>query len=126
MTISVAKYFSLYTTVDIQTVLSIWLDADKSDNLTAKFKNTNEKSRIDSKDRKAIHNAVVALRNTEISYLMLFFQKYITVEYFEIAIRRILALQNNHADYLINAAKSIFYSVSNLKVIISDDSSWVE
>lgn len=93
----------------------MWLDLGNSEKLSAELTVTNGMKKVDSRDRKNICSKINHLRNSEIMYLVLYFQKYITFEYFELGLRKVLS-DEAHAESVINSAKELVNSSSPFKV----------
>ena len=93
----------------------MWLDLGNSEKLSAELTIINGKKSVDSRDRKNISSKINHLRNSEIMYLVLYFQKYITFEYFELGLRKVIS-DEAHAEVVINSAKELVNTSNPLKV----------
>ena len=93
----------------------MWLDLGNSENLSAELTVTNGKKSLDSRDRKNICSKINHLRNSEMMYLVLYFQKFITFEYFELGLRKVIS-NEAHAEVVINSAKELVNSSNPFKV----------
>eukprot|EP01036_Dinobryon_divergens_P024858 gene24858-33346_t len=113
-TVSTTQHISLFNTTDIRTVTKMWLDLGNSENLSAELTVTNGKKSLDSRDRKNICSKINHLRNSEMMYLVLYFQKFITFEYFELGLRKVIS-NEAHAEVVINSAKELVNSSNPFK-----------
>lgn len=117
LTISVSKFHSLYHSIDLDTAIKVWTELDNFDSLPSSFQTIygGGKRSINANDRKSILDAVKQLRNSEMMFLVMYFQKLITKDYFDMAIRRIVVIES-HAQAIIQVASSIVNTQNNFLV----------
>ena len=104
--------------MDVSSVTKMWLDLDNSEKLSSELTVRNGNKILDARDRKNICSKINQLRNSEVMYLTLYFQKYITFDYFELGLRKVIS-NGAHAEVVINAAKELVNFSSPFKVMIS-------
>mmetsp|Transcript_27467 Transcript_27467/g.37748 ORF Transcript_27467/g.37748 Transcript_27467/m.37748 type:complete len:590 (+) Transcript_27467:13-1782(+) len=113
--VSVAKYHSLYHTVDLATTTKIWTELDDIDSLSSSLQIINGNHSNNTNNRKIILDAITQLRNSEMMFLVLYFQRLITNEYFTMAIRRLISVET-HAEALIQTATNILDTQLNFRM----------